>query len=158
MADEPPRKDFGQLRETLRKTKVNVVNLIPDRILVGEEAKQLTDDRQSIEIRTLRHEFDELKREAGRRSQVHWTRIVVLAALFTLICIWLYFIGNVLWECAVFPEGLERDPFQLPDSVAIALITSTTVNVLGLFVLAARWLYPSENYRTTRSGAETEQN
>jgi hypothetical protein len=34
--------------------------------------------------------------------------------------------------------------FELSDAVLIALITTTTVNVLGLFYIVARWLFPSK--------------
>ena len=34
--------------------------------------------------------------------------------------------------------------FYLSDNVLIALITSTTVNVIGIFVIAARWLFANQ--------------
>jgi hypothetical protein len=49
--------------------------------------------------------------------------------------IWLLAIGVFL-----FLAGLGK--LKVADSVLIALITTTTANVLGLFYIVARWLFP----------------
>ena len=49
-------------------------------------------------------------------------------------------------EVTVAPKvagGLEIRPVS--DAVIIALITTTTINVLGLFYIVARWLFPQKN-------------
>jgi hypothetical protein len=40
-------------------------------------------------------------------------------------------------------SGFGYKSFELPDGVLIAFIASTTVNVVGLFVLVAKWMYPA---------------
>jgi hypothetical protein len=58
--------------------------------------------------------------------------------LFGLSAVWLVFIGIFL-----ILAGLEK--LKVADSVLIALISTTTANVLGLFYIVARWLFPNRN-------------
>jgi len=58
--------------------------------------------------------------------------------LFWLIVVWLAFVVTYVGLTAS-----TGGKFKLSDSVLIAFITSSTVSVLGLFVLAAKWLFPS---------------
>lgn len=48
------------------------------------------------------------------------------------------------------PYGVSITGFTLDPSVLIALVTTTTVNVLGLFYIVARYLFPSENGKTAK--------
>lgn len=57
--------------------------------------------------------------------------------IFKLSAWWLGFIGVVLLLAGA-------GKLKLADSVQIALITTTTVNVLGLFYIVARWLFPNK--------------
>ena len=42
----------------------------------------------------------------------------------------------------VFLHGCEEVPFRLAQTEIVTLIGSTTLNVLGLFVIVARYLFP----------------
>lgn len=42
------------------------------------------------------------------------------------------------------PIGVELTGFQLEGGVLIALITTTTINVIGLFYIVSRYLFPSD--------------
>lgn len=57
--------------------------------------------------------------------------------LFWLSVVWLIFIGVYL---ALAGFGV----LKTADSVLIALISTTTANVLGLFYIVARWLFPNK--------------
>ena len=57
--------------------------------------------------------------------------------LFSLICVW---IGLIL--LIVFLHGCEDVPFRLTQMELVTLIGSTTINVLGLFAIVARYLFP----------------
>lgn len=70
-------------------------------------------------------------------------RKVFASLLFALSLGWLIFIGKVVWVSGKGFTG--GDPFKLSDAVLIALITTTTVNVLGLFFAVTRWLFPNLN-------------
>lgn len=58
--------------------------------------------------------------------------------IFIISVIWLIFIGVCVWKAG-------RQYLMVSDSVLIALITTTTVNVLGLFYIVARWLFPNKH-------------
>ena len=61
-------------------------------------------------------------------------------ALFCLCVAWLIFIGFIIWSAGrawIFDAA-----FKLSDAVLIALITTTTLNVLGLFLGVTLWLFP----------------
>ena len=59
--------------------------------------------------------------------------------LFVLICVWIYLIITI-----VFMHGCRLMPFSLTEAELVTLIGSTTINVLGLFVIVARYLFPNK--------------
>ncbi|MEO0017248.1 MAG: hypothetical protein RLZZ522_531 [Verrucomicrobiota bacterium] len=105
--------------------------------------KTETDERQSLEIARLTEEIEEIRSSRSRNSDIHWARIIGLALLFILVVCWLVTICVFLYLSGRQYEGTTTKFLQLSDPVVIALIGSTTVNVIGLFYLAAKWLYPN---------------
>lgn len=91
----------------------------------------LYDYRQEYEIQTLQQQLVEA-------VETHEHRIAYIGRVFWLVVAWLACV--VL--CIVL-TGYQDTGFILSDRVLIAFITSTTVNVVGLFVIVAKWLYPS---------------
>jgi len=85
-------------------------------------------ERLQLENKRLGDENEELK-------DVHALRKEYIPKLFYLTVGWLI---TVL----VFVGLVARGFFVLSDKVLIALITSTTVSVIGIFMLAAKWLFP----------------
>jgi hypothetical protein len=81
------------------------------------------------------HEW--LKQEIHRTGQLHYARLFLLIALFILIVIWLVSIGGLL----LLVGFRDRTGFDLSDAIVIAYMTTTTVSVLGLFHIAAKWLF-----------------
>jgi hypothetical protein len=81
---------------------------------------------------------ERLEDENERLRDVHELRKEYIPRLFGLTCVWLIVVTVFLWRVA---GG--RD-FYLYDNVLIALITSTTINVIGIFLIAARWLFPTQ--------------
>ena len=75
--------------------------------------------------------------------------------LFGLSVIWLIVILAFLLFAAI--KTMFGIDFELSDTVLVALITTTTINVLGLFYIVARWLFPSKimtHTPSTNSSAE----
>lgn len=70
-------------------------------------------------------------------------RKIYASRLFDLSQYWLLFIGAFL-----LLAGFGK--LKVADSVLIALITTTTANVLGLFYIVARWLFPNKNTADTK--------
>lgn len=93
---------------------------------------------------------DALKREVelGRIAQIqhenreaeetHRMRIKYARNIFAVVCSWLTCV-----VLSVVCSGIQYLNFTLPDSVLIAFITTTTINVLGLLYVVTRWLFPS---------------
>jgi hypothetical protein len=93
----------------------------------------------------------------------HTWRKGVLAALFVMTCVWLLIVVLIVCLSATSPTIADRSTlktlsgvrycpilFKLSDTVLVSFITSTTVSVLGLFMVAAKWLFPSSESRTTK--------
>jgi hypothetical protein len=74
--------------------------------------------------------------ELNQTKRVNKAQLRILKALFWLIVLWLV---SVMALTAV--AGFHLWGFVLSDKVMITYITSTTVSVLGLFHIAARWLF-----------------
>lgn len=60
--------------------------------------------------------------------------------LFGVLCLWLAAILVML-----FFQGFSYRAFTLSDEVLIAALATTTINVIGLFVIVARYLFPKES-------------
>ena|ERR1700755_1605749 len=84
----------------------------------------------------------ENKREKQRllvEEDRHKLRIPYIDKLFWLTVIWLLIVIIFL-----ILQATAKNYFNLSDGVLIAFITSTTVAVIGLFMLVGKWLFPSE--------------
>jgi hypothetical protein len=107
--------------------------------------KTETDEKQQLELAELNTRQGELEAAFGRVRDIHTARLWGLVLLFLLVVIWL-----VAILVFVFLSGFQFWPWfnksflTLSDAVILALIGSTTVNVIGLFVIAARWLYGAQ--------------
>ena len=99
------------------------------------ENQKLQIENQGLELQNLR-----LKDESGRLRELHDTRKQYVGRLFWLITAWLAVVVALVALTATL-----KNIFMLADSVLIAFITSTTVSVIALFVIVAKWLFPSAN-------------
>ena len=69
-------------------------------------------------------------------KEIHDLRVRYTDKIFYVVCGWL-----ICVVVSVLLSGFQSWGFRLSDSVQIAFITSTTVNVVALFVVVAKWLY-----------------
>ena len=106
----------------------------------GDAGEELPDLELSLEDHKLQYEIDSLKQELREARDTHEARIMYIGRTFWLVVAWLACV-----VASVTFAGFRFCEFSLSDNVLIAFITSTTVNVLGLFVLVAKWLYPTTN-------------
>lgn len=95
-----------------------------------------------------------LTKEIERAGHLHVLRISTLIALFLLVVGWLSFVIKAIWLSAAYGNEpymtLHPDHvFSLSDNVLITFITSTTASVIGIFLIAAKWLFPSNGKSTT---------
>lgn len=95
---------------------------------------------EELELRTRLNAVEDLEHELEAKRFMLEMRKKYAKALFCLCVIWLIFIGGVI--CLAGLGGIYGLSFKLSDSVLIALITTTTLNVLGLFLGVTLWLFP----------------
>lgn len=95
-------------------------------------------ENKAAEAERLQLENEGLRAELGRASELHDLRKTYTDKLFGLISWWLIIVVYLVILSAFF-----RPAFTLSDSVLIAFITSTTVTVIGLFIIVAKWLFPA---------------
>jgi len=62
--------------------------------------------------------------------------------IFVLLSLWL---GGVFVLLVLQGIGSPRNWFQLDDSVLLAAIGGTTINVIGIFLVVARYLFPQRS-------------
>jgi hypothetical protein len=106
----------------------------------GEELGYLAYRSKELEVSDQAHEL--------RIKEVMLLMRKIFAVLLFLMSVsWLGFIGWIIVRAGTgwYPSDnfFGFLPFQLSDSVLIALITTTTINVLGLFFAVTRWLFPN---------------
>ena len=96
----------------------------------------LPDFEIDLEEHRLQYEIDSLRQQLRESVDTHELRIGYANKIFILVCIWL---GCVL--LGVLLTGFNLGGFVLSDKVLITFITSTTINVVGLFAIVAKWMF-----------------
>ncbi len=114
-------------------TQSELINLLSD-------TENTSRQKAEQEIETLKIKNKELAYKLEQLRKLDTTRDSYIPRLFWLIVSWLVTVVVFIALAATLGER-----FNLSDNVLIAFITSTTVSVLGLFVIVARWLFPSSN-------------
>jgi len=137
--ESPPNRD--------KLTNKEILNLV-ERIkpTADAEAAQVdVPDTRALEgeddLSIAGHEW--LKDKISRIGYLEVTRIVLLIALFTMVIVWLLSVGGLMVLLGWRIQG-----FSVSDPVAIAYMTTTTVSVLGLFKIAANWIFAKPESKT----------
>jgi lipopolysaccharide export LptBFGC system permease protein LptF len=95
-------------------------------------------ERERLELDQLRELVRELRQNTEQRRR-YATR------LFIVMVGWLVVVAYVVLAQG-FGAGFYRSgPFNLSDSVMIALITTTTATVIGAFLTVANYLFPKRD-------------
>ncbi len=103
----------------------------------SDYSEELGYDRTDKDLKNL--EFEDLLEKLKQSKDLHSLRKQWFPTLFKVCVVWLLLILAVIISAGWCPAC------KLADSVLIALATTTTINVLGMFIIAARWLFPCEN-------------
>lgn len=82
-------------------------------------------------------DLDCAKRLERESQWLFWIRIGYSGLLLLLCVAWVIFISWFIIKCG-------KQQLKLGDNVQIALITTTTVNVLGIYYIVANWLFPKK--------------
>ncbi len=82
---------------------------------------------------------DRYAQTTGYLRQENQLRLRFAFVLFVLVLLWLLAVlGVLIWQ------GLLTTERRLSDPVLIALLSTTTANVLGLLLAVTRYLFPSQ--------------
>jgi ABC-type Fe3+ transport system permease subunit len=145
-----PKASRSQVEEKISK----LADAVPE--ATGEGQAQY--EQEAAYAETYRQQQIAERAAALEQDQdKHTWRKGVLASLFIMTCLWLLFVVLVVCLSATSPSITDRNAlenlgvkvrycpvfFKLSDTVLVSFITSTTVSVLGLFMVAAKWLFPS---------------
>jgi hypothetical protein len=124
---------------------------------IDDGIPDLSEDLETYQWRVRFLELEKQEHELTVERSMLTQRRRYALLLFGVILVWLAFIAvvvflsgagshpNVRIHIWFFRIHLPTATFKLSDSVLIALISTTTINVLGLFYIVARWLFPSKN-------------
>lgn len=110
---------------------------------VNETPISNRDVEQEIKITELdirKTELDIRKEELEGRRQDRLQRKAYADNIFTFLCMYMIIIFVI-----IFKHGSLFNSFELSDSVIVALITTTTANIIGIFVFVVRYLFNTPN-------------
>lgn len=129
--------DENENTEILSPPTVEAIDELRESVAVEKERVQPEAPAvlSALQLEARSIECDQLRDERDAARDVHALRKEYVPKLFKLILGWLL---SVLVFVGLAAVGL----FHLSDGVLIAFITSTTVSVIGIFLIAAHWLFP----------------
>lgn len=130
MADPNPHPPEIDIPEQQVPDVPDVLEVL-ETTLVPNYGWDLEDFQWADKVNALQLKVHNLTAERTMLSQ----RKIYALAIFVLSAVWLTFIMFFLWKAG-------KRLLTVSDPVLIALITTTTINVLGLFYIVARWLFP----------------
>ena len=142
MSIQPANTEFGKIiGDAVGSDRLLDIpsEIVPD-LSVDLNEYKLQDKVESLEVQNQKQnlELQGIKQQLSHRGDNHVLRFKYALYTFTLVAVWLACVGG-----CVLLSGFSLWGFKLSDSVLIAFITSTTINVVGLFVLVAKWMFPS---------------
>lgn len=107
------------------------------------ELKRLEVEYQRVKLARKQKELDNFQQDVDKREEYS-------NKLFRLISAWIFFVAVVVVIQGLFGNTCLPHWFSLNDSVLIALITTTTASIIGLFVIVAKYFF----YRPDSSDEE----
>jgi hypothetical protein len=100
---------------------------------IQDEKSSFEADRQQAELDKLTAEIESLKQDTKQRKgyagRIFWLNVAWIAIL-TLV---------------VLLSGFQGTRFVLPTSVLLALVGTTTLNILGTLYIVAQYLFPKKH-------------
>ncbi len=107
----------------------------PSDLEPGQEdiSSELPPKLSDEDVRTQKLLNDQLEQDIKERERY-------AKNIFALISIWLIGLGFVIvWQ------GNENNGFNLSETLMLSLVGGTTINVLGLFFVVLKYLFPEPN-------------
>lgn len=97
----------------------------------------------SIENNKRQEEYNRLKEETAGIKQDREERKVYAGKTFNLLCVYMVCVGILLLMSGF--SWSEKAKFHLSDPVLIAILGTTTTNILGIFYFVANYLFPKRH-------------
>lgn len=119
-----------------------LVNEAPDAPQPIQQEKDYLNREASLKLELARVESVNEYNKALVQNNKERKKYAFLIFIFT--CLWTFFIFVILF-CQGFGDN-KPFCFNLPDSVLITLITTTTVNFLGFFLLVTKYLFHAKSH------------
>jgi hypothetical protein len=127
---KPPEEIFAEFQnklQTAQSTKVDTEEAVNEEKKELQEGKIHELEKQSLELQLLKAQIRKFEDDnVGRRE---FSR-----SIFTVTVIWMFLVLMIVIQCA-------NHKWHLDNSVLIALITTTTANVIGVFIIVANYLF-----------------
>lgn len=123
--------------------QIENVRVIAPRAITNLPGGDTSLETQTLENEQLRVEIEKLRAELTSFNQDILQRRSFAPKLYLLTCVWLGLVTLIVLLQG-FSEG-RWHIFRLDDSVLIALLGTTTVNVVGLFYVVAKYLFPEKS-------------
>ena len=117
-------KDRATSLEAISPSVIPQVSVEPD-AQTREEREDLESERARAQIAGIRQDIEQRKEFAKK--------------IFRLVCVWLIVVFAIL----LF-QGFHLAGFDLGQPVLLAVIGSTTINIIGLFYVVAHYLFPNK--------------
>lgn len=103
------------------------------------QGAQSTNGEADARTRVEEDDYDKARRDAELKSfkDDNYSRKVYGYLIFGLVFAWL---GVILWIVIAAGSGW----YKLSDTVLVALITTTTLNIIGLLLVVTQYLFPKK--------------
>lgn len=124
--DPPPEKTSNKT-PSLDAISLNIVPSVSDKPdeYTLEELDSIEKDKKLAELTGLKQDIAQRKDYAEK--------------IFKLVCVWLLVVLILL-----ILQGFNIRGFSLDEAVLLAVIGSTTINIIGLFYVVANYLFPKK--------------
>ncbi len=103
---------------------------------VGEENAYLKG--KDLELETKRLKNEQLRQNIKERKRY-------AGAIFVVICLWLVVVTAIVALSGISRDEEEKRLLNLSDNVLIALVGTTTANVLGVLVIVVKYIFKDDD-------------
>ena len=145
MSPPSPKEELarGEVPAADPRVPVRTPARLPDRALTANPPSEkhsklrkleLENERLQLENEKLRFENLKVSNDAHRLKIEVILRVIMAAALFLVV------VGYIIWVLVLL--GLQTGDARLSDTVLGVLLGTTSVNVIGLLLTVARYLFP----------------
>ncbi len=139
-----PESNPPKTRQSLNEELARIFEGITE--VAQQESQALSPDslallgEEDLSKESIKAQVAQLREDVKQTKRINLFRLGMLMALFAVIILW---IVSVMAITTIL--GFHLWGFTLSDAVMMTYITTTTASVFGLFLIAAKWLYPSRD-------------